>query len=51
MRKQAKELWAYVEKVYQDEEQSPNPPDFDQIDPEKVERTIDPSKFHFVCPS
>jgi len=40
MQKQLKELWAYVEQVYQDEEQSPNPPDFDDIDPDKVERTI-----------
>jgi len=41
MKKQLKELWSYVEKVYQDEEQSPNPPDFDQIDSEKVEQTIE----------
>lgn len=41
IKKQLKELWTYVEMVYQDEEQSPNPPDFDQIDPEKVEQTIE----------
>ena len=35
-----KALWAYVEQVYKDEEQHPNPPDFDQIDPEKVTQTI-----------
>jgi len=40
MKKQLKELWAYVEKVYQDEEQQPNRPDFDEIDAEKVEETI-----------
>lgn len=39
--KQLKELWAYVEKVYQDEEQIPNTPDFEAIDPEKVSQTID----------
>ena len=39
--KQLKELWSYVEKVYQDEEQRPNTPDFQAIDPEKVSRTID----------
>jgi transposase len=39
--KQLKELWAYVEKVYQDEEQQPNEPDFGQIDPKAVARTIE----------
>jgi len=39
--KQLKELWKYVEKVYIDEEQIPNTPDFEAIDPEKVSQTID----------
>lgn len=39
--KQLKELWSYVEKVYIDQEQRPNTPDFEAIDPEKVSRTID----------
>ena len=39
--KQLKELWSYVEKVYADEDQIPNTPDFDAIDPEKVSQTID----------
>ena len=38
--RQLKELWAYVEEVYQDEEQQPNTPDIEKIDPEAVERTI-----------
>ena len=39
--RQLKELWAYVEQVYQDEEQRPNTPDFAVIDPEAVSRTIE----------
>ena len=39
--KQLKELWTYVEKVYADEEQVPNTPNFEAIDPEKVSQTID----------
>jgi len=39
--RQLKELWAYVEHVYQDEEQRPNTPDFAAIDPEAVSRTIE----------
>ena len=39
--RQLKELWKYVEEVYQDEEQQPNVPDFEAIDPEAVRRTID----------
>ena len=39
--RQLKDLWAYVEQVYQDEEQRPNTPDFAAIDPEAVSRTID----------
>ena len=38
--RQLKELWEYVEEVYQDEEQQPNTPDIEKIDPEAVERTI-----------
>lgn len=37
---QLKELWAYVERVYQDEEQQPNEPEFEAIDPGAVARTI-----------
>jgi len=39
--RQLKELWAYVEQIYQDEEQRPNTPDFAVIDPEAVTRTIE----------
>ena len=39
--RQLKELWAYVEEVYQDEEQQPNEPDFAAVDPEAVSRTIE----------
>jgi transposase len=38
--KQLKELWSYVEKVYKDEQHIPNTPDFEAIDTEKVEATI-----------
>lgn len=38
--RQLRELWAYVERVYQDEEQRPNEPAFEAIDPEAVARTI-----------
>ncbi len=41
IRKQLKELWSYVEKVYAEEQMLPNQPDFDEIDPEKVAQTID----------
>jgi transposase len=37
---QLKELWSYVEEVYRDEEQEPNRPEIERIDPEAVERTI-----------
>jgi transposase len=37
---QLKELWAYVEQVYKDEEQIPNTPDFEEIDADKIEATI-----------
>lgn len=38
--RQLKELWAYVEKVYEDEEQMPNEPAFEAIEPEAVARAI-----------
>jgi transposase len=38
--RQLKELWEYVEKVYADEEQQPNTPDYEAIDPEAVSETI-----------
>lgn len=41
IRKQLKELWSYVEKVYAQEQMLPNQPDFEEIDPEKVAQTID----------
>jgi transposase len=40
IKKQLKELWTYVEKVYKDEQHIPNTPDFEAIDAEKVEATI-----------
>lgn len=39
--RQLRELWEYVEKVYEDEEQQPNEPDFAAIDPDAVKRTIE----------
>jgi transposase len=39
--RQLRELWEYVEKVYEDEEQQPNEPDFQAIDPLAVSRTIE----------
>lgn len=41
MRTQLNELWNYIERVYQDEEQRPNQPDFKELDPDKVQQTID----------
>lgn len=42
IKKQLKELWAYVEMVYAEEEQTPNGPgSFEAIDPEQVTRAID----------
>nr|MBA3353810.1 transposase [Blastocatellia bacterium] len=38
--RQLRELWGYVERVYQDEEQQPNEPNFEAIDPQAVARTI-----------
>lgn len=39
--RQLRELWEYVEKVYEDEEQQPNEPNFAAIDPEAMKRTIE----------
>jgi transposase len=39
--RQLKELWSYVEQVYQDEEQQPNEPEFAAISAEKVARAIE----------
>ncbi|QQS39717.1 MAG: IS1182 family transposase [Acidobacteriota bacterium] len=41
IKEQLKQLWAYVEKLYEDEEQTPNEPDFEAMDPEAVERAIE----------
>lgn len=38
---QLRELWAYVEQVYRDEEQQPNTPDFEAIDSKAVTRTVE----------
>src|SRR5690606_34987005 len=38
--KQLKELGAYVEQVYAQEEQMPNAPEFEAIDPDKVSQAI-----------
>ena len=40
IKKQLKELWSYVEKVYKDEQHIPNTPDFEAIDANKIEATI-----------
>lgn len=37
---QLKELWTYVEQVYKDDEQIPNTPDFEAIDANRIEDTI-----------
>lgn len=41
IKKQLRELWWYVEKVYDQEQMLPNTPDFDAIDPAEVAKTID----------
>ncbi len=41
MRNQLKKLWAYVEQVHKDEEQQPEEPDFEELDADKVQQTID----------
>jgi len=40
IQKQLKDLWVYVEKVYKNEEQELESPDFEEITPEKVEKAI-----------
>jgi transposase len=40
IQEQLKALWSYVEKVYKDEQHVPNTPDFEAIDADKVEATI-----------
>ena len=40
IKKQLKELWSYVEKVYKDEQQIPYTPNFKAIDADKIEATI-----------
>ena len=40
IKNQLKELWSYVEKVYKEEQQIPNTPDFEAIDADQVEATI-----------
>lgn len=39
--RQLRELWAYVEQIYADEENQPNEPEFTALDAEAVERAID----------
>ncbi len=41
IKKQLKELWKNVEKVYKDEEEQPNEPEFEELSPDKVSQTID----------
>ena len=40
IKKQLNELWSYVEKVYKDEQKTPNQPNFEAIDADKIEATI-----------
>lgn len=40
IKKQLKTLWTYVEKVYKEEQQIPNTPDFEAIDSDTIEATI-----------
>ncbi len=40
MQQQLKQLWAYVEKVYKEEQKTPNEPDFEEISSDKIENTI-----------
>jgi len=40
IKKQLKELWKYVEKVYKDEQHIPNTPNFESIDADKIKATI-----------
>lgn len=40
IKKQLNELWSYVEKVYKEEQKTPNQPDFEAISSDKIEATI-----------
>ena len=40
IKKQLHDLWSYVEKVYKEEQKTPNQPDFEAIDADKIEATI-----------
>lgn len=40
IKKQLKELWSYVEKVYKEEQKTPNEPDFEAISSDKIDDTI-----------
>ena len=40
IKKQLNELWSYVEKVYKEEQKTPNQPDFEAISSDKIETTI-----------
>lgn len=40
IKKQLNDLWSYVEKVYKEEQKTPNQPDFESIDADKIEATI-----------
>jgi len=40
IKKQLNQLWSYVEKVYKDEQKTPNQPDFEAISSDKIEATI-----------
>jgi transposase len=41
IREQLREVWKYVERVCRDEEQMPNEPDFEAVDPEAVARAVE----------
>jgi transposase len=41
IREQLREVWKYVERASAEEEQMPNEPDFEAVDPEAVKRTVD----------
>ena len=43
IRKQIKELWFYVEKIYAEEQMLPNQANFEEIDPEKQHKPFIPS--------
>src|SRR5665647_3399589 len=41
MKKQLTEIWQYAQQIAQDEDKMPEPPDFTQIDSQKVKATVD----------